>query len=365
MSERFFIEYSDGAGNHPPFILYYTINDTSLSNLWKKSIIENYISENNNTNSRPLDKQFLNKGFVGSWESSYSRNISRLCDEINFAIKVINEKMHPKGYEYIDLHFTPEKLKNPEIYRDIMNRVHHHFEVLIGQTWNPSKWYTEHADAAARWAIPQLNTCCHEIEAMVETINGKIFSFTGISYSTDSWYKQEHPPKKVYDLEIEHYLEFKKIHIEWGSITPYYSQLGKTPREAFNDGDQYIGDDNITGNRFMTGEGNFNFFGFPPGSNIPLDQNSREEDFKKWLSDSGRDYNDPYLAIGFAEIGKVDLSLYEETWQELDTIIKKYDNVTEIGFVDENFDVVVSKRYDYTWQDQYREQLKKHGLEYK
>lgn len=363
MTERFFIEFSDGAKIHPPFRLYYTINEHSLAKLWKKSIIENFIGENNVTNSRQLDKMFLNKGFCNSWDSEYSRNLSVICDELNYAISLVNEHMNPCGYQFIDLEFTIEKLKDPEIYRDIMNRIHHHFEVLIGQTWNPSEWFTKHANKTARWAIGQLNTCCHEIEAAVETINGHDFAFCGVSYNCDPWDGLPHPSKIVYNLELEHYEAYKNIHTEWGSITPYYSQLGKTPREAFNDGDDYIDDENITSPRFMTGEANLNFFTWAePGSNKPLDTSPKEEEFKEWLKSNGRDYNDPTLAVGYAEIGKVDLTLYQETWLELDAKIRKYDNVTEVGFVDENFDIVVSQRYDYTWQEQYQAQLKMHGL---
>jgi len=363
MTQRFFVEFSDGAKVHPPLRLYYNINEHNLAQLWKKSIIENFLCENNVTNSRQLDKMFLNKGFFDSWDSEYSRNLSVICDELNYAISLVNEHMNPCGYQFIDLEFTVEKLKDPEIYRDIMNRIHHHFEVLIGQTWNPSEWFTKHANSTARWAIGQLNTCCHEIEAAVETINGHDFAFSGISYNCDPWDSLPHPSKTVYNLELEHYEAYENVHTEWGSITPYYSQLGKTPREAFNDGDDYIDDENITAPRFMTGEANLNFFYWAePGANRSLDTSPREEEFKEWLKSNGRDYNDPTLAVGYAEIGKVDLTLYQETWLELDAKIRKYDNVTEVGFVDENFDIVVSQRYDYTWQEQYQAQLKMHGL---
>ena len=97
LPERFFVEYSDGNGILDPLKLYFTVNDHSLARLWKHSLIENYIGENNATNDWPLDKLFLNKGFVSDWETNYSRNLENACKELNFAIQIVNEKMVPEG----------------------------------------------------------------------------------------------------------------------------------------------------------------------------------------------------------------------------------------------------------------------------
>lgn len=365
-NERFFVEYSDGSGSHRPFKLYYNINEYEISKFWKKCILENFLGENNVSGSTGLDKLFMNKGFYNTWESEYSRNLEILCTELNYAISLVNEHMVPEGYDFIDLEFTLEKLKDPEVYRDIMNRIHHHFEVLIGQSWNYSDWYLNHTNEISRWAIGQLNTCCHAIEAGVEAINGSPNAHSGISFSGGIKFGQTENgtyDKNVYYLEEKHYADYKQIHTEWGSITPYYSQLGKTPREAFHDGDNYIGDENITPPMIMTGECNLNFFSYhAPGSNRPLNDNASEQQFIDWLTEMGRDYNDPLLAIGYCEIGSVATEIYPESWLELHDIILQYDNVTEIGFVDENLDVIVSQRYDYTWQEQYAEHRRLLGI---
>jgi hypothetical protein len=365
MPEKFFVEYSDGSGELPPFKLYFNVNDHSLARLWKKSLIENFIGENNATGDWPLDKIFLNKGFMNDWETTYSRNVENICKEMNFAIQIVNEKMVPEGYEFIDLEFTVEKLKDWEIYRDMMNQVHHHFEVLIGQTWNPSHWWTNHTDEVSQWAIPQLNTCCHELEAASDSIRSPMLGYTSLGFNGDTWEGQEKLQRKRYDITEEHYQEWKYYMCEWGMIVPFYSQLGKTPREAWSDGDAYIDDENITSPRYMCGETNINYMRLAPGINLPLDFSTREQDFKDWLARNNRDYYDPSLTVGTACIGQVDFSLYSETWEELDVKVRKYDNVTEFGFVDENFNTVVSKRYDYTWQEQYMAQIRKHGLEEK
>jgi hypothetical protein len=153
--------------------------------------------------------------------------------------------------------------------------------------------------------------------------------------------------------------------MQWGMLCPFYSQLGKTPREAWHDGDEYIGDENITAHRYMQGEININYIPLAPGNDHRLDFNIKEIDFKNWLTKNGRDYDDPSLAIGTACIGQVDLSLYDETWQELHEKILLLDNVTEVGIADQSLNTIMSKRYDYTWQEQYMAQIRKHGLEEK
>lgn len=365
LPEIFFVEYSDGNGILDPLKLYFYINDHSLSRLWLQSLTENYLCENNASRDQPLDKMFLNKGFVTGWETNYSRNLENICKELNFAIQIVNEQMVPEGYDYIDLHFTVEKLKVPEIYRDIMNRIHHHFEILMGQTWAPSVWYTNHTDAMSRWAIHQLNTCCHEIESGVERITNSGLTYTSLGYNGDTWEGQEPGIRNRYDLTDEHYAEWKPYMMQWGMLCTFYSQLGKTPREAWLDGDEYIGDENITAHRYMQGEININYIPLAPGIDRPLHLNFKEIDFKNWLIKNGRDYNDPSLAIGTACIGQVDLSLYDETWQELHGKILLLDNVTEVGIADQSLNTIMSKRYDYTWQEQYMAQIRKHGLEEK
>ena len=283
LPEKFFVEYSDGNEILDPLKLYFYINDHSLSRLWLRSLTENYLCENNASRDQPLDKMFLNKGFVTGWETNYSRNLENTCKELNFAIQIVNEKMVPEGYDYIDLHFTVEKLKVPEIYRDIMNRVHHHFEILMGQTWAPSVWYTNHTDAMCRWAIHQLNTCCHEIESGVERITKNGITYTSLGYNGDTWEGQEPGIRNRYDLTDEHYAEWKPYMMQWGMLCPFYSQLGKTPREAWHDGDEYIGDENITAHRYMQGEININYIPFAPGNDHRLDFSIKEIDFKNWL----------------------------------------------------------------------------------
>lgn len=365
-NERFFIEYSDGLNRWDPFVLYFNIHNSNISKFWKSCLKNNYIGNNNNTNCAPLDKRYMQRGFVGPEDTEFSRNLQTECIEMNHAISIINEGMVPLGYPFINLNFSYENLINDEIYRNLMNEIHHHFEILIGQVWDISEWYKK-ADEKTRWGIHQINNHCHAIESIVEhRLNSvaETLGVTGINYNAvNKWNNGYHPEKKYYEFEDIHYLDFKKNNVKWGDIIPYYSQLGKSPREAFEDQDDHIDKKNISAHRYMTGECNICFFG--PGNNNPFPTDGKELEFKNWLEANGWSYDDPELCIGNAVIGEVDFSLYPNisSYLMLDRLIKRCDNITEIGFVDENLNKVISQRYEYTWQDQYKGELNIYNLD--
>ena len=371
-NERFFVEYSDGQNRWDPFVLYFNIAETSIARFWKECLLKNFIGPDNNTNDFLLDKRYMQRGFVTSWDDSSSRNIEVACREMNHAISIINEELNPVGYPNIDLYFTIEALQDEKIYRDIMNCIHHHFEILIGQLWDVSPWYLN-TNNKTRWAIHQINNHCHEIEAFVGSIkhtqrfvNGACGT-TGINFCCN---QQRDGLKrgvlKRYELTEEHCADFISVQYGWGVITPYYNQLGKTPREAFYDNDDYIDKKNITGLRFMTGECDIELNGPGQGQgkivSVPLE--GEELKFKEWLESKGWDYHDPKLCVGKAVIGMVDFSLYPGlNWNDLDFLVKRCDNVTEIGFVDVNMNKTINKRYDYTWQEQHAGELEFFGLD--
>ena len=380
-NQRFFVEYSDGQNRWDPFILYFNIKENSIAKFWKECLLKNYLGDTP-LNTYLLDKRYMQRGCGTEWSSSPSRNIEHICKEMNHAIEVINENLNPVGYPYIDLHFSIEKVKDKTCYRDIMNQIHHHFEILIGQVWDISEWYTN-ADEKTRWAIHQINNYCHEIESAVDAMEeilanikkqemldidpnseyrlNTAYGNTGINFccnqARDGVYREAFT---YYELTEEHYKDFAPVTFGWGTMTPYYSQLGKTPREAFDDNDEYIDKKNISSTCLMTGEVNISLGGPGPGAGVvwPLPLEGDELEFKNWLEANGWDYHDPKLAIGTAIIGMVDFSLYpNQKWEDLDFLVKRCDNVTAIGFVDEKFNIVKSQRYDYTWQEQYQSEL--------
>lgn len=367
-NERFFIEYSDGAGRWEPFTMYWNVNDKSISKFWKRSLYTNYLGLDNRTQFATLDKRYMNRGFVRTKNQTWTRDIKQICSEVNNAIDILNSQLHNKGYPHIDLHFTPERVWDEKFFRDDFNQLHHHFEVLIGQVWNISNWYTEEVDNKGRWAIHCLNNACHEIESLVDgviTWDGKknpfvkTFGWTGISFNSPSWDGMNRGEKTYFEYREEDYNDWETEWFAWGALLPYYSQLGKNLREVFEDGDDYIDDGNISSHCLMTGECNICLTG--PGTNGgSMLSEPREREFKTWLAERGFDYHDPKVGAGYAVMGTPAMELFpDEDWKTLDDKIKRCDNITAVGFVDRsgNIQQHKSRRYDYTWQEQYAAEI--------
>ena len=94
-----------------------------------------------------------------------------MCSELNWAIERVNDFYKDKGYPHIDLHFSPEALQGDQ-YRDLMNQLHHHFELLIGQVWNVSDWF-KMANHETIYAIRILNNNCHQIENVINSLDSE------------------------------------------------------------------------------------------------------------------------------------------------------------------------------------------------
>ena len=337
--EKFYITFRNP---QETFTLYYTIRDHSVAQLWKRSIKENFINPDSITNCKPLDKEFCMHGWIRDWNSNHPRNLDVVCEQLNQAIAIINNNLGPKGYPHIDLHYTKQNMQGPE-YRDLMNQIHHHFELLIGQVWSPSDWMLQ-ADPITQFAIQELNFRCHEIEGIVGSITDHKGKAVYLGYN-NTIPNQHYPAKKRYELQDSDYLCWENTIREWGMITCYYSQLGKTHKEAFQDNDDHIDKENISAVRYMTGEAILNFTNNAPGSN----KQENFEEFDAWLQDNGWDPQDPSLAKGICVIGTVDLNGHD--WIELDEKLNQMEDVYEIGFVDSNNDVVVKQTYPVTWQE--------------
>ncbi len=293
----------------------------------------------------PIEKDNSLKGWITSWDSQSPRNIDFLCDQINKSILEINNQLGPLGYPNIDLIFSKDKLRGGNC-RELMNDIHHHFELLIGQTWNPSKWWGL-ANDETQQHIRLINNLCHEIETAVDSIklnqqlpecsNQYIFgslmgkNFEG-NYITG---------KKIKELDIDELNAFSDF-TRWGDITIYYAQLGKRHIEAFRDKDNFIDRENISGYRYLTGEFVISF---------PMihDQDIRlPNNFFDWLDQNDFDKTDPKLALGFPRVAELEST---ENKKEIIQRIKQMDDIYEIGLEDDFGNLIKSKTYDFYWND--------------
>lgn len=235
------------------------------------------------------------------------RSLPFLCDEINKNIDVINEYMKTiENPHFIKERCTPETVFNgTEINRVLMNQVHHNFELLQGQVWHDNSSYFLQSTDEVRIAIRELNNLCHEIELLVSSeIQRRINTEHVCVSQIFSFYICPKVDLNFYD--------FQNFSLDrgFGNVYMHYCQAGKTHWEAFQDDDDIIFENNITGLRYMSGE-----FDVDWGADL---NDSKPHFFKKkqryvtWLKSKGWSVEDKSLGHGRLLIGKVDLSVFED-----------------------------------------------------
>lgn len=337
---KLFLTLRDSKNQLPNYTLRFRILENKLAKSWLKLFSHNFFEIDH-----PIEKDNSLKGWITSWDSCSPRNLDFLCKKLNDSVRVINDSMGLLGYQHIDLQFSKDKLQCDD-YRELMNSIHHHFEILIGQTWNPSEWW-ELADDNTRHHIRLINNLCHEIEAAVNSIelnqkfpdNSNQYIFA--SLMGKNFQGNYITGKERNELTLEELKSFSE-YATWGDVFIYYAQLGKRHIEAYRDKDEFIDRNNISGYRYLTGEF---VISFP----MIYEQEIRlPNQFFEWLDQNGFDKNDPSLALGFPRVAELQLT---EPKKEMIKIIKQLDDIYEIGLEDDSGKIIKSKVYDFVWTD--------------
>lgn len=329
---KLLVTFRDTENKLENFTLKYKIRNCSLSKTWIELLIKNGFQTDH-----PIEKTFCLHGWQIDYESTRGRSLTYLCDILNRCINTINKNLGSVGYPNIDLFFSVDKLKNINLSRDLLNEIHHHFELLIGQVWNPSKWFGM-ADKDTRYAIRLLNNVCHEIEGNLSSIRNPKPNIS-VYYSLNCPnFDGKYIEKEKAELTLENYKDFLK-ESSWGSIMLYYSQLGKRHYEAFVDKDEYIDRENISGYRYITGEFILTFH----------DHKKHSKEFLHWLSRNDYDVTDKTLAIDYPILGNIETDLSKN---EIKKELRLRDDLYKIELTDDSYNVLYSKEYNYTWKDQ-------------
>jgi hypothetical protein len=232
-----------------------------------------------------------------------------------------------------------------------MNEIHHHFELLIGQSWNESLWYKK-ASEPTRTAIRMLNNYCHEIEKSIENIKMNTVLFRMTPYHLRSYVtvglNGVDQNGKYFDwtdrkdlITADEFESFQDKH-KWGNIILFYSQLGKSHIEAWFDQDEHIDRDNISSHRFVSGEFVVQF--------LAETEEALPNEFKDWLKQHDFDINDKTLGIGFPVVAEIDLN--GQTRKDILKQLRARDDLFAIALEDSNGSTVQYKEYRYTWKDE-------------
>ena len=241
------LDYSD------QFKYYIVPNDTPLARDWVAAL--KLLLINNNM----LEKNFCFMGFPTT-----ARNLELLCKELNSAIYTINMfnsslawvNSGLKSY-FIEEYFVPDAVRFGAEYpvatrfddtqenrlqlitnigliekKEILNKLHNHFEHLQGTVNNLSPYYIA-ADYETKYAIRQLNVICHEMETLIL-----------------SQQKQMHVPEWTRPSQITTWLHATRYHLtdehrasflengydrRLGQVYMHWAQIGKTLFEVFRD----------------------------------------------------------------------------------------------------------------------------------
>lgn len=364
------LDYSD-------YLDYYIIPDNSkLATDWIQALI--HLLKNNYM----LEKNFCFMGFPKT-----SRNLDLLCKELNDAIYQIN--MFNSSLVWINAglesyiiedYFTSNSVRFGEEYplasrfdktednkinliqklalqekKQILNRLHNHFEKLQGTINNLSPYY-KLANYETKYAIRQLNVICHEIETLILSQQKQKYvpEWARPSQIT-TWL---HAPR--YKLTDEHRNLFLKNGYDrkFGYVYMHWAQIGKTLFEVFRDEDAPILTDTvceaITHLEFYSGE-----FDIEWGVDMVLNDpktpwhTEQQKKFNSWLEKNNLNPNDLKLSLGYLPIGKVDLIRSFGTNDKFE-IWNKLSSHLDIYSISVND---MESKFDYCWSDENYKQL--------
>lgn len=316
----------------------YEIEPHFLAQKWARSLRHDYLEVDSNR----VEKNYMLQHWEYDEANVNGRSLTQLCAEMNRYVAHINGYFDGSGerrvkYE-ITQYFDPVTVAQP-----ILNEIHHHFELLIGQVWSMSEYY-KLADSATGFAIRQLNNLCHEMESLLRP-----------SFRNSSWWSAgvyfpylRVSRYKFIDSDYDHFSQIQNF----GDLILHYCQLGKTPMEAFSANDAEVFDDNITGLRYLSGEFNISFKTDPE---LAVQHNSINKFNARafpWIRARGQDPESKYTGIGFVKIANFDRTLFPNmTAEQVMAELVRCDDIYKLELIDANGNVIKESVLDYTWRD--------------
>lgn len=304
------------------------IYDTPLGQRFLEALKDNLYK------NRVLEKNFCWLGWADS-----KRDLHHLVGELNKSIAQINsfsfepayKKIHPFTAEDFQYGSTlkigkgdPNLTPGLRLKHDACNLLHRYFEELQGTAWKMSPYYKQ-ADYETKYAIRQLNNLCHEIESWVLSYRKKAIEPEWMRPSQITTFLNA--PR--YDLHEEDYELFKqnRYNREIGGVYLHWSQVGKTLYEVFRDENAPKMTEalcsEINHQKYYSGE-----FDIEWGQTVTEENKFKKEEmdnYRKWLSENGYDWQDPKLSLGYIKIGQVDMKLgfqnkpFIEVYEEMKT----------------------------------------------
>jgi hypothetical protein len=318
--------------------LQWQLNDNLIAQKWARANHYDYLVA-----ECIAEKNYMLQHWEYQADNPNARSIPALCAELNRYVAIINEYFDGSSDTRVDYHIT-QYFDPATLDQNILNEIHHHFEVLIGQVWNVSEYFKK-ADFKTNFAIRQLNNLCHEMESLRRP---------GISNNPLYWVAYIYfpfIPGKRYKFVESDYDNFVRT-TEFGDLLLHYAQLGKTPLEAWSGRDEVVFDENITGLRYLSGEFIVTF-----GADLSLESQiarhtKDDEAFFPWLRGRGQDPESKFTGVGNICVGKLIRNQFPgQSANEIMADLFKYDDIYKLELLGENDEVIAEKLLDYNWKD--------------
>lgn len=322
-------------------------------------------------NGNLLEKNYCFMGFPKT-----QRTVDYLCEQLNQAVRQINRFCMTNTWQsnglkefYIEDYYCEETVRWPADYgighpfvknslneyspglmpkHNVLNRLHYYFEQLQGTVDHLSPYYKQ-ADYETKYAIRQLNNCCHELENIILSQRKEIISPYWVRPSQiNTWINANR-----YTLDDHHRQGFVDNGYDrvLGGVYMHWAQIGKTLFEVWKDeGAPELTEtvcSAITHLEHYSGE-----FDIEWGNDVVYGDKcpwhvDEQNQFKSWLVKNNLDPKNPKLSLGYLPIGQVDLlsgfgtNNYQEIWKTLSNYLDVY-RVEVDG---------VSAQFDYCWTD--------------
>jgi hypothetical protein len=316
----------------------YDIMPHFLAQKWARAMRHDYLD----VETYKVEKNYMLQHWEYDEANINGRSLTQLCSEMNRYVAYINAYFDGSSERRVPYQIT-QYFDPATVDQQILNEIHHHFELLIGQVWSVSEYY-KLADGGTCFAIRQLNNLCHEMESLLRP-----------SFRNSTWWSAGvyFPSLRVtrYKFIDSDYDHFSQVQ-NFGDLILHYSQLGKTPMEAFAANDSEVFDDNITGLRYLSGEFDISFRTDTP---LAIQQNTIAKHNARafpWIRSRGQDPESKYTGIGFVKVADFDRSLFPGmTAEQIMGELVKCDDIYKLELIDGEGNVVKEAVLDYTWRD--------------
>lgn len=336
MAQKIYLTFSDLNKNSSQEFEW-DVCSTPLAEKWFANLAQSVASPK-------LYREQIFRGWATRNEDLYT-----IVDKLNVCISKINKYYGSRYHIPEQAYFGMDQ--------DRLNALHHHFELLIGQSWNLSE-LNKNAPMDIQIATRGLNDFIHNYEAAVRTQHEITHGIRPTRF-----FQFQLTPFVQKPLSLEDLRSFT-FECSLGDMVTNYCQLGKTWLEVCNDNDDYINIENISPLRYYTSSFNCLFYDIAR-QEAESCRKSVKEYIRHIMDKNGQsiDLEDPRLALGHAVYARLPKhsDLLQMTEEERCNFFQHHSNIACVRMVSGTQEV--KRRYketlDYYGEDRLRRLLEK------